>query len=66
MTCLLGSTLTPSLLGVLLQFQEHTIAISGDIQAMFHQVRLLPSDTTLLSLIGRDMKYDTEPQVYEL
>lgn len=39
-------TLGPSLLGVLLWFRQHAI-ISGDIKAMFHQVRLLPEDRPL-------------------
>ena len=57
--CLLpGPTLGPSLLSVLLRFWQHSTAISGDIKAMFHQIRLLPSDTTLLRFIWRDMERD--------
>lgn len=33
-----GPTLGPSLLGVLLHFRQHSVAISGDIRGMFHQV----------------------------
>lgn len=36
-----GPTLGASLLGVLLRFRQHTVAISRDIKGMFHQVRLL-------------------------
>lgn len=39
-----GPTLSPSLLGVLIRFRQHAVDISGDIKAMFHQVRLLPED----------------------
>ena len=37
-------TLSPSLISVLLCFRQYAVAISGDIRAMFHQVRLLPDD----------------------
>nr|XP_017211837.1 uncharacterized protein LOC108190121 isoform X2 [Danio rerio]XP_017211839.1 uncharacterized protein LOC108190121 isoform X1 [Danio rerio] len=36
-----GPTLGPSLLGVILRFRQHAVAVSGDIKGMFHQVRLL-------------------------
>ncbi|KAK7916727.1 hypothetical protein WMY93_012488 [Mugilogobius chulae] len=60
-----GPTLGPSLLGVLLRFREHCVAISGDIKAMFHQVRLLPEDKPLLRFLWRSMKRREEPTVYE-
>ncbi|XP_052405908.1 uncharacterized protein LOC127951863 [Carassius gibelio] len=64
-TLLPGPTLGPSLLGVLLRFREHAVAVSGDIRAMFHQVRLLPEDRSLLRFIWRDMRRDESPDVYE-
>ena len=60
-----GPTLGPSLLGVLLRFREHEVAISGDIKSMFHQVRLLTRDKPLLRFLWRDMMKDTLPSVYE-
>ncbi|XP_005167247.1 uncharacterized protein [Danio rerio] len=60
-----GPILGPSLLGVLLRFREHTVAISGDIKAMFHQIRLLPEDRSLLRFLWRDMKKNEEPNVFE-
>lgn len=60
-----GPTLGPSLLAVLLHFQEHSIAISSDIRGMFHQVRLLPKDKPLLRYIWRDMQWDRIPDAYE-
>ncbi|XP_019218180.1 uncharacterized protein LOC109203254 [Oreochromis niloticus] len=60
-----GPILGPSLLGVLLRFREHTVAISGDIKAMFHQIRLLPEDRPLLRFLWRSMRKDEEPSVYE-
>lgn len=38
-----GPNLGPSLIGVLLRFQQHHVAISGEISGMFQQVRLLPA-----------------------
>lgn len=58
-------TLGPTLLGVLLRFREHSVAISGDIKAMFHQVHLLPEDKPLLRFLWRGMKMEEEPTVYE-
>lgn len=60
-----GPILGPSLLGVLLRFREHTVAISGDIKAMFHQICLLPEDKPLLRFLWRAMKKEEEPSVYE-
>ncbi|XP_052449737.1 uncharacterized protein LOC128011416 [Carassius gibelio] len=64
-TLLPGPTLGASLLGVLLRFREHAVAVSGDIRGMFHQVRLLPEDQPLLRFIWRDMKRDNPPEVFQ-
>lgn len=64
--CLLpGPTLGASLVGVLLRFREHAVAISGDIKGMFHQVRLLPEDKSLLRFVWRDLTPNQPPDVYE-
>lgn len=60
-----GPSLGPSLLGVLLRFRQHTIAISGDIKGMFHQVRLLPADKSVLHFIWRGMCREAPPDIYE-
>ncbi|XP_065099626.1 uncharacterized protein [Paramisgurnus dabryanus] len=60
-----GPTLGPSLLAVLLRFREHSIAISSDIKGMFHQVRLLPDDKSLLRFLWRDVKPEQYPDVYQ-
>lgn len=44
------------LLGVLLCFREHSIAISSNIWGMFHQVRLLPKDKPLHRFLWQDPK----------
>ncbi|XP_035990493.1 uncharacterized protein LOC118562319 [Fundulus heteroclitus] len=60
-----GPNLGASLLGVLLRFREHSIAVSSDIKGMFHQVRLLPEDRPLLRFLWRDLQRDSPPRVYE-
>lgn len=60
-----GPPLGPSLLGVLLRFRQHSVAVSGDIKAMFHQIRLQPTDTPVLRFIWRDMQREEEPTIYE-
>lgn len=60
-----GPNLGPSLLGVLLRFRQHRVAISGDIKGMFHQVRLLPEDRPLLRFLWRDLLREIPPRVYE-
>ncbi|XP_065102634.1 uncharacterized protein [Paramisgurnus dabryanus] len=60
-----GPSLGASLLGVLLRFRQYPVAISGDIRAMFHQVRLLPEDRSLLRFIWRNMRREDQPDIYE-
>lgn len=60
-----GPTLSPSLLGVLVRFREHSVAISGDIRGMFHQVLLLPEDKPLLRFLWRDLQSSNPPDVFE-
>ncbi|GAA6098476.1 uncharacterized protein LOC109196100 [Tachysurus ichikawai] len=60
-----GPTLGPSLLGVLLRFRQYLVAISGDICAMFHQVRLLPEDHPLLRFLWRNLERERSPDIYE-
>ncbi len=60
-----GPTLTSTLLGVLLRFREHAIAITSDIKGMFHQIRLLPEDKPLLRFLWRNMQRDIPVSVYE-
>ncbi|KAK7878134.1 hypothetical protein WMY93_031215 [Mugilogobius chulae] len=60
-----GPPLGPTLLGVLLRFRQFPVAVSGDIKAMFHQVRLLPEDCPLLRFLWRDGETERPPDVYE-
>lgn len=60
-----GPALGPSLLGVLLRFRQHPVAVSGDIRAMFHQVCLLPEDQPLVRFAWRNLKRNEPPDVYQ-
>lgn len=60
-----GPCLGASLLGDLIRFRQHCGAISGDIRAMFHQVRLLPEDRPLLRFIWRNLQKGDQPDVYQ-
>ncbi|KAK3086822.1 hypothetical protein FSP39_023974 [Pinctada imbricata] len=58
-----GPDLTNSLLGVLLRFRQESIAIQGDIEAMFHQVEVPESDRECLRFLWwRDGNLDKEPE----
>lgn len=60
-----GPALGPSLLGVILRFRQHAIAVSGDIKGMFHQIRLLAGDKSVLRFIWRNMNREADPDIYE-
>lgn len=60
-----GPILGPSLIGVILRFRQYPVAISGDIKAMFHQVRLLPEDQPLLRFAWRNLRKEERPDVYQ-
>lgn len=60
-----GPTLGATLLGVLLRFREHPVAISSDVKGMFHQVCLMEEDKPFLCFLWRDMKVDQKPTVYQ-
>ena len=60
-----GPPLGASLVGVLLRFREHAVAVSGDIKGMFHQIRLLLEDRPLLRFVWRDLHQEEPASVYE-
>ena len=43
-----GPDLTNTLLGVLIRFRQDRVALHADIEAMFHQVRVIPNHYTLI------------------
>lgn len=46
-----GPNLTSSLLGDLLRFRNEVVAFMGDIQAMFHQVKVAEEDRDFLGFL---------------
>lgn len=50
-TLLQGPNLTSSLLGVLTRFRQEPVAVMGDIQAMFHQVKVAEEDRNFLRFL---------------
>ena len=62
-----GPDLLNGLLGVLLRFRQYPVAIMSDIEAMFHQVCVVPEDRDALRFLWwpkGDM--DKEPEVYRM
>lgn len=58
-----GPDLTNNLVKVLLNFRLNSLAISGDIEAMFHQVYVSPKDTNSLRFLwwdGGDIETDIQ------
>lgn len=60
-----GPTLGPTMIGVLMRFRCHAVAISGDIKSMFHQIRLLPNDKPLLRFLWRDIQRTSAPRIFQ-
>lgn len=63
-TLMPGPQLSPSLLGVLLHFREHAIAVSDDIRSMFHQIRLVSHDKPVLLFLWWDQNSERVPEVF--
>jgi hypothetical protein len=62
-----GPNLINNLIGVLLQFRQGRIAITSDIDAMFHQVRVPREDRDLLRFLWwPDGNIEAEPVVYSM
>ena len=62
-----GPDLTNSLVGVLSRFREEQIAVMSDVEAMFHQVRVRPSDCDALRFLWwPDGNLDSQPEEYQM
>ena len=63
---LTGPDLLKSLPGVLLRFREQPVALTADIEQMYHQVRVSEEDQPALSFLWRDMDTTKAPDVYQM
>ena len=61
-----GPSQTCNLIGVLLQFRQYRIALKADIEAMFHQVRVPPSDANCLRFLWWPGSLDEAPATYRM
>lgn len=60
-----GPDLINGLIGVLLRFRRFPIAVTADIRAMFHQIRVSPEDTDALRFLWSDGEGEP-PDVYQM
>ena len=62
-----GPDLTNSLLGVLLRFRQEQVAVVGDIEAMFMQVKTLPDDSDAFRFLWWEAgELSRQPQEYQM
>ncbi|KAL9951191.1 hypothetical protein ACROYT_G043811 [Oculina patagonica] len=62
-----GPDLTNTLVGVLTRFREDPVALMSDIEAMFYQVRVRPSDRNYLRYLWwPDGDLEKEPEEYKM
>ena len=62
-----GPDLVNSLVGVLLRFRKENIALTSDIECMFHQIRVDPKDTHALRFLWwPDGNLFAKPQLYQM
>ena len=57
---------TSNLVGVLLTFREENLALVGDIESMFHQVKVRPEDQDSLRFLWWREGIDETPQEYAM
>ena len=62
-----GPDLTNTLVGILTRFQEESVAFMSDIEAMFYQVRVRPSDCNYLRFLWwPNGNLEKEPEEYKM
>ena len=62
-----GPDLTNTLVGVLTRFRQEQIAFMSDIEAMFYQVRVSPSDCNYLRFLWwPDGNLNKDPEEYQM
>ena len=61
-----GPDLMNKLIGVLMRFREESVAIMGDVEAMYHQVRVTPRDRDVLRFLWWTDKSQTQVKIYRM
>ena len=61
-----GPDLLNSLVGVIMRFRLHAVAMIADIEAMFFQVRVIEKDQPSLRFLWRGPNRDHPPDVYQM
>ena len=61
-----GPDLANSLIGVLIRFREEEIAFTADLEAMFHQVKVLPKDANALRFLWWSGSLNDPPDEYQM
>ena len=62
-----GPDLLNNLVGVLLRFRKYEFAIAGDVEAMFHQVKLRPEDCDKVRFLWKeDIHNEGEPDHFQM
>jgi hypothetical protein len=61
-----GPDLLTNLIGILLRFRQHAVPIVADVEKMFHQVRVRPSDGPAFRFIWRDPGDTKPPDIYQM
>lgn len=59
-----GAKMINNLLGVLLRFRENKIVIIGDIQKMYHSVKITIQDQHTHRFLWRNLETNREPDIY--
>lgn len=57
-----GPTVQPDLVSILLRFRVHKFVLTGDVEKMYRQVRVSPSDSDLQRIVYR--KSQEDPVIY--
>ena len=61
-----GPDLANSLTGALIRFRKEEIAFTTDLEAMFHQVKVLPRDADALRFLWWSGSLDNPPDEYQM
>ena len=61
-----GPDLTNNLVGVLIRFREEETAFTAEVEAMFHQVKVLPEDADALRFLWWNASSNLPPNEYQM